>query len=127
MGERFKLKASDGFELTGYRARPEGKPRGGVVVIQEVWGLNNWIRSVVDRWGRHGYLAVAPGMFDRVDYGFESENYGSDHFQRVGELMKTFDPEKALLDVEAAVTSSSAFSGSNVFISSPTRWKWSEP
>jgi carboxymethylenebutenolidase len=105
MGERIKLKASDGFELTGYQARPEGKPRGGVVVIQEVWGVNRWIQSVVDRWARHGYLTVAPGMFDRVEYGFESENYGSDHFQRVGELMKTFDPEKALVDIEAAVNS----------------------
>jgi carboxymethylenebutenolidase len=105
MGERFKLTASDGFELTAYRARPDGAPRGGVVVIQEVWGVNSWVRSVVDRWARHGYLAVAPGMFDRVEYGFESENYGSDHFQRVGELMKAFDPAKALDDVEAAVTS----------------------
>lgn len=107
MGERFKLKAGDGFELTGYRAVPDGKPRGGVVVIQEVWGLNNWIRSVVDRWARHGYLAVAPGMFDRVEYGFESENYGQDHFQRVGALMKSFDAEKALVDIEAAVKAAS--------------------
>ena len=103
MGERIKLKASDGFELTGYRAVPEGKPRGGVVVIQEVWGVNHWIQSVVDRWARHGFLAVAPGMFDRVEYGFESENYGQDHFARVGELMKSFNQDNALLDVAAAV------------------------
>lgn len=103
MGERIKLTASDGFEMTGYRAAPEGKPRGGVVVIQEVWGVNHWIQSVVDRWARHGFLAVAPGMFDRVEYGFESENYGQDHFARVGELMKSFNQDNALLDVAAAV------------------------
>jgi carboxymethylenebutenolidase len=107
MGERFKLTASDGFVLNAYRARPEGKVRGGVVVIQEVWGLNNWVRSVVDRWARHGFLAVAPAMFDRLQPGFESENYGPDHFPIVGELMKTFSNDKAMLDIEAAVKSAS--------------------
>lgn len=103
MGERITLTASDGFTLNAYRARPEGTPRGGVVLIQEVWGLNNWIRSVVDRWARHGYLAVAPAMFDRVDFGYESENYGPDQFTVIGEMMKSFDNAKAVQDVEAAV------------------------
>lgn len=107
MGERYKIKATDGFELNAYRARPEGKARGGVVVIQEVWGINNWVRSVTDRWARHGFLAVAPAMFDRVDYGYESENYGQEQFAIIGEMMKKFDPEAALLDAEAAVTSAS--------------------
>jgi carboxymethylenebutenolidase len=111
MGDRFKLKASDGFELNAYRARPDGEPRGGVVVIQEVWGLSNWIRSVVDRWARHGYLAVAPAMFDRVDYGYESNNYGPDQFKIIGEMMKTFDNTKAMLDVEAAVKSAAEGGG----------------
>ena len=107
MGERFKLTAADGFVLEAYRARPEGKVRGGVVLIQEVWGLNNWVRSVADRWARHGYLTIAPSMFDRVEPGFESENYGPDHFARVGELMKKFSMDKAVLDVEAAIRSAS--------------------
>ena len=71
MGERITLTASDGFTLNAYRAAPEGQPRGGVVVIQEVWGLNTWIRSVVDRFARHGYLAVAPATFQRVKPGVE--------------------------------------------------------
>ena len=103
MGDRIKLTASDGFVLNAYRAVPEGTPRGGVVVIQEVWGLNNWVRSVVDRWARHGFLAVAPAMFDRVDFGYESENYGQDQFAIIGEMMKKFDQGAALFDVEAAV------------------------
>ena len=107
MGERIKLTASDGFVLNAYRAVPEGKVRGGVVVIQEVWGLNNWVRSVVDRFARHGYLAVAPAMFDRAEPGFESENYGPDHFPLVGELMKKFSNDAALLDIAAAVKSAS--------------------
>lgn len=103
MGERIKLTASDGFVLNGYRAAPEGKPRAGVVVIQEVWGVNSWVRSVVDRYARHGYLAVAPAMFDRLDIGYESENYGPDQFVIIGEMMKKFDNATAPLDVAAAV------------------------
>lgn len=103
MGERTTLTASDGFTLNAYRAVPEGKPRGGVVVIQEVWGLNTWIRSVVDRHAQHGFLAVAPAMFDRLEFGYESDNYGPDQFVIIGELMKRFNPQTALLDVQAAV------------------------
>lgn len=108
MGERFRLKAADGFELNAYRAVPEGKPKAGVVVIQEVWGVNHWVRSVADRFARHGYLAVAPAMFDRVDYGYESENYGQDQFVVIGEMMKRFSFDTAALDVEAAVKAASA-------------------
>ncbi len=108
MGEMFKLTASDGFELNAYRAEPEGKPRAGVVVIQEVWGVNSWVRSVADRFARHGYLAVAPAMFDRLDYGYESENYGPEQFVVIRGMMEKFSHETALLDVEAAVGAASA-------------------
>ncbi|WP_224701777.1 dienelactone hydrolase family protein [Devosia aquimaris] len=103
MGERTTLTASDGFTLNAYRAVPEGKVRGGVVVIQEVWGLNTWIRSVVDRYAQHGFLAIAPAMFDRIEFGYESDNYGPEQFVVIGELMKRFNPQTALLDVKAAV------------------------
>jgi carboxymethylenebutenolidase len=105
MGDRIKLTTSDGFALNAYRAEPSGRPKGGIVLLQEVWGLNNWIRSEVDRYAREGYLCVAPATMDRIEYGFESENYGSDHFARVGQMMKAFDPAKALLDIEAAARS----------------------
>ncbi len=104
MGERIKISASDGFELNAYRAVPDGMAvRGGVVVIQEVWGVNRWVRSVVDRYAAHGYVAVAPAMFDRVDYGYESENYAPEQFKIIGEMMQKFDQATALLDVAAAV------------------------
>jgi carboxymethylenebutenolidase len=103
MGETITITASDGFTLNAYRAAPEGAPRAGVVVIQEVWGVNNWVRSVADRFAAHGYLTVAPAMFDRLEFGYESENYGPDQFVVIGEMMKRFDYKTALLDVEAAV------------------------
>ena len=102
MGERIEITAADGFTLGAYTARPDETPRAGVVVIQEVWGVNNWVRSVADRFAHHGYLAVAPQMFDRLEPGFESENYGPDHFPRVGQMMKRFDLEAAMRDIEAA-------------------------
>ncbi|WP_421761777.1 dienelactone hydrolase family protein [Devosia sp.] len=108
MGERIKLTASDGFTFNAYRAAPEGKPRGGVVLIQEVWGTNNWIRSVADRFAKHGYLTIAPSMFDRVEMGYESENYTPDQFVIIGELMKKFDHSAALLDVQAAIGAAAA-------------------
>lgn len=108
MGERMQIKASDGFTLNAYRAIPMGRPKGGVVVLQEVWGLNNWVRSEVDRYASEGYLALAPAMMDRLEFGFESENYGPDHFARVGALMKHFDPAKAMLDVAAAAAAVTA-------------------
>ena len=103
MGERITLTASDGFTLNAYRAAPESKPRAGVVVIQEVWGLSDWVRSVVDRYARHGFLAVAPAMFDRVEFGYESNDYGPAQFAVIGEMMKKFDHKTALLDVRAAI------------------------
>ena len=79
---RITLTASDGFTLNAYRAEPSGKPRGGVVLYGEVWGLNNWVRSVADRWAAHGFLTIAPAMFDRVELGYESDDYGSRSVER---------------------------------------------
>jgi carboxymethylenebutenolidase len=103
LGERIKLTAGDGFTLNAYKAAPAGKPKGAVVVIQEVWGLNRWIRSEVDRYAAAGYVAIAPAMFDRVELGYESEDYGPTGFARIGELLKAFNHDTALTDVEAAI------------------------
>jgi carboxymethylenebutenolidase len=103
MGERIKLTASDGFTFNAYRAAPAGTARGGVVLIQEVWGLNNFIRREVDRYAAAGYLTIAPALFDRVEMGYESEDYGPNGFAKMGELFKVFEPAKALLDVATTV------------------------
>ncbi len=109
MGNRITLTASDGFTLNAYTAAPEGKPKGGVVVIQEIWGLNSFVRGVVDRYARHGYLAVAPAMFDRLNFGFESEDYAAGGAYTVmAEQMKGFSHATALLDVAAAVDAARA-------------------
>ena len=66
MGSFTTLTSADGFSLAAYRAEPEGPVRGGVVVIQEIFGVNPHIQSVADRYAAAGYLAIAPALFDRV-------------------------------------------------------------
>jgi carboxymethylenebutenolidase len=101
---KLTLTSADGFKFNAYRADPEGKPRGGVVVIHEVWGVNKWVRSVADRFARHGYLAVAPNLLDRVAFGFESEDYAAGSaYATMADKMKTFDFKAALGDVAATV------------------------
>jgi carboxymethylenebutenolidase len=71
MGSFVDLKAADGFEFPAYVAQPAGKPKGGVVVLQEIFGVNSHIRSVADDYAVQGYLAVAPSTFHRVKMGVD--------------------------------------------------------
>ena len=67
-----ELTSPDGHTFAAYRADyAEGPPRGGVVVIQEIFGVNGHIRSVTDRLAEAGFVAVAPALFDRVERGAE--------------------------------------------------------
>jgi len=70
VGQDIKLTASDNFQLSGYRADPATAPKGAVVVIQEIFGVNHHIRSVCDRLAGEGYVAIAPALFDRVEPNF---------------------------------------------------------
>ncbi len=65
------MRMSDGFELDCYLATPAGPPKGAVVVVQEIFGVNSHIRSVADTYAENGFLAVAPALFDRLEKGVE--------------------------------------------------------
>lgn len=71
MGTFIELKAADGFVFPAYVAQPAGTPKGGVVVLQEIFGVNSHIRAVADGYAAQGYLAVAPATFHRVKPGVE--------------------------------------------------------
>ena len=71
MGQFIDLQAADGFRFPAYIAQPVGQPRGGVVVVQEIFGVNAHIRSVADGYAAAGYLAVAPATFHRVKAGVD--------------------------------------------------------
>jgi carboxymethylenebutenolidase len=70
--EFINLSVSDGSEMRAYVARPDGTPRAGLLVFQEIFGINSHIRDVTERFGRQGYLAIAPELFHRTGPGFES-------------------------------------------------------
>ena len=67
MGSMITLKAEDGFELLGYLAEPDTTPKGGVVLVQEIFGITDHIKRVVDGYAQAGYTAIAPSYFDRVE------------------------------------------------------------
>jgi len=102
-----ELKAKDGKTISAYRAEPSGKPRGGVVVIQEIWGVNSHIRSVADGYAAEGYLAIAPALFDRVEKGVTMDQYNNETMQRGFGLMQKVNQDQALLDIQAAVDAAS--------------------
>ena len=107
MGDWIKLKAADGFELAAWRATPEGTPKAGVVVIQEIFGVNHHIRAVTDRFAAAGYLAIAPAIFDRVQPGVEL-GYTPEGIQEGMTLAGKLDRDKIMQDVAAAVCDASS-------------------
>jgi carboxymethylenebutenolidase len=69
VGKMIELTASDGHKLQAWRAEPKGKPRGALIVVQEIFGVNSHIQSVADGYAADGYLAIAPAFFDRAQRG----------------------------------------------------------
>lgn len=104
MGERIKLKAADGFILGGYEAVPKRPPRAGVVVLQEIFGVNSHIRAICDRLGAEGYHAVAPALFDRYRPGFET-GYSPEELAEARGFLSDLDWQKMLMDADAAYRS----------------------
>lgn len=102
MSEAVKLQASDGFELDAYVARPDTKPWGGLVVVQEIFGVNQHIRSVADRFAREGFLAVAPAIFDRVQKNVDLGLDGASMQKGIG-LAQKLNIDDAVKDVDAAL------------------------
>jgi carboxymethylenebutenolidase len=102
MSETVKLKSADGHELDAYIASPIGEPIAGLVVIQEIFGVNRHIRSVAEEFARDGFLAVAPALFDRIERGVELSYEGADAKKGV-DLLQKLDINKSLEDVAAAL------------------------
>lgn len=108
--EHVKLRAGDGHEFDAYVAKPEGAPIAGLVVIQEVFGVNAHIRSVVDGYAKDGFLAVAPALFDRVERGVELSYEGED-MQKAMRIRKHLNTDDMLRDTAAAIDYARGASG----------------
>jgi carboxymethylenebutenolidase len=102
MSERVRLTANDGHELEAYVAIPESDPTAGLVVVQEIFGINAHIRSVADGYAKDGFLAIAPALFDRYEYGVELGYEGED-MQRALSFVKKLDIDAAVQDIAAAL------------------------
>lgn len=96
-----ELVAEDRHRFDAYRADPPGKPRGAIVVVQEIFGVNSHIRSVADAYAADGYVAIAPALFDRVANHVEL-GYTPADIARGRELKAASLPEPAMLDLAAA-------------------------
>lgn len=101
MGRHFTLTATDKHQLGAYRAEPKGTPKGGMVVAQEIFGVNNHIRNVCDRLAETGYVAVAPALFDRFVRNFES-GYSPDEVANARKYLGNIDWDAMMRDVAAA-------------------------
>jgi carboxymethylenebutenolidase len=102
MSETIKLTASDGHQLDAYVARPSSNPIAGLVVVQEIFGVNQHIRSVADGYAHDGFLAVAPALFDRVERNVELP-YDGPEAQRGMAIRQKLDIAKSVEDIDAAL------------------------
>jgi carboxymethylenebutenolidase len=100
-GRWIEVTAGDGFKGVAYRADPAGKSRGGLVVAQEIFGVNAHIRSVCDGFAADGYLAVAPALFERYEQGVDL-GYTPDDIARGREIRGRVSTGEALADIAAA-------------------------
>jgi carboxymethylenebutenolidase len=91
-----------------YLAEPAGSAKGAVVVIQEVFGINEGIRRKCDDWASKGYLAVAPDMFWRVQPGVQLDPDVPEEFERAIKLMMKFDQDLGIRDLEATIRAARA-------------------
>jgi carboxymethylenebutenolidase len=105
-----ELQTADGHTTSAYRIDPEGPPRGGVVVVQEIFGVNAHIRALVVRFAAIGYATVAPALFDRAERGVEL-GHDDEGFTRGRALAGRLSPEGITADVAAAVAAVSKGAG----------------
>lgn len=107
MGEKKQIRSQDGFALGAYAATPEGGAKGALVVIQEIFGVNAHIRSVVDGYADAGYFAIAPQIFDRVERDIELGYEEADMARGIEIAFQKLDRDLALQDIQAAIEQAS--------------------
>ena len=103
MGKDIELAAADGHRLGGYRADPAGAPKGGIVVLQEIFGVNKHIRETCDGFAADGYLAVAPALYDRSSIKNCQLGYTAADIEVGRKLREEFPWDDTVKDVAAAV------------------------
>ena len=100
-GSMISLKAADGHTLGAYKALPTTKPKGAVVILQEIFGVNSHITHLCDEYASDGYVAIAPALFDRVE---KNLIVGYSDMTRGREAVGKLTDEMLVADVQAAIT-----------------------
>lgn len=118
MGTMIELQAADGSLVPAYEARPLGSPKGAVVVVQEIFGVNSHIRNVADGYAAEGYLAVAPATFHRVKPGVELGYAEADMGEGFGykTAVEALPAPGVMQDIQAAIAYAAQASGGKVGI-----------
>ena len=101
MNSVLELTARDNHKFSAYLAQPKEKPKAGLVILQEIFGVNNHIREVTDLFAEKGYLAIAPSLFDRKERNVEL-SYDEQGVLK-GRKLKDLCNEEALKDIEASI------------------------
>jgi carboxymethylenebutenolidase len=101
MGKTIELTASDGHKLSAYQADAARTPKGGMDVIQEIFGVNKHIREVADLYAKQGYTSIAPALFDRAERGVETGYTPADQ-ERVKPIRAALKWDQVLADVAAS-------------------------
>lgn len=86
-----------------YLAEPERTPAPGLVVVQEIFGVNDVMRQICDQYARQGYLAICPDLFWRIQPGVQLTDKTDEEWQQAFDLMGQFDPDKGVEDLKAAL------------------------
>jgi carboxymethylenebutenolidase len=102
MGQFIKLTAADGHHFSAYDVKPAGKSKGGIVLIQEIFGVNAHIRGVADGYAADGYHVIAPAIFDRVERDFDRGYEPADREAGIA-IMQKLKPPEMLADIAAVV------------------------
>jgi carboxymethylenebutenolidase len=118
MGEMIQLKSADGTVVPTYVARPAVTPKGAVVVVQEIFGVNSHIRQVADGYAAEGYVAVAPAAFHRVKPGVELGYTDADMGEGFGykTAVEALPAPGVMQDIQAAIDHAAQVSGGKVGI-----------
>ena len=122
------IAASDGSgSMKAYLGMPAGKPKAGMVVIQEILGVNKDIRAMTDAWAANGYAALAPDLFWRLKPGVELDADIPDEFQEGLDLMQKFNADKSVEDLAASIAALRSRGCAKVAIAWVGGWPFSAP
>jgi carboxymethylenebutenolidase len=102
MGKMTEIAVSGG-KMGAYLAEPAQKAKAGIVVIQEIFGVNDGIRAMTDAWAAKGYVAIAPDLFWRVKPGVQLDADKPEEFQEGYGLMQRMDMDQSIKDIAAAI------------------------